>query len=63
MQIGHRLQCRRRVQGRHPLQTSDVLGAAAVHLGPQVVAFAVLLNKRCGLAYGRIAALLRDASA
>jgi len=52
--------CGRRVQGRHPLQTSDALGAAAVHLGPQAVALVVLLNKRCGLSYGKIAALLRD---
>jgi transposase len=58
--IGHCTQCRRRVQGRHPLQTSDALGAAAVQLGPQAVAFAVLLNKRFGLPYGKIAALLRD---
>jgi transposase len=48
------------VQGRHPLQTSDALGAAAVQLGPQAVALAVLLNKRLGLPYGKIAALLRD---
>jgi transposase len=48
------------VQGRHPLQTSDALGAAAAQLGPQAIAFAVLLNKRCGLSYGKIAALLRD---
>lgn len=60
IQIGQCRQCRRRVQGRHPLQTSDALGAAAVQLGPQAVAFAVLLNKRYGLAYGKIAALLRD---
>lgn len=58
--IGRCRQCHRRVQGRHPLQTSDALGAAAVQLGPQAVAFAVLLNKRCGLSYGKIAALLRD---
>ena len=57
---GSAAQCRRRVQGRHPLQTSDALGAAAVQLGPQAVAFAVLLNKRFGLPYGKIAALLRD---
>ena len=43
-----------------PLQTSDALGAAAVQLGPQAVAFAVLLNKRFGLPYGKITALLRD---
>jgi transposase len=58
--IGHCTQCRRRVQGRHPLQTSDALGAAAVQWGPQTVALAVLLNKRFGLPYGKIAALLRD---
>jgi transposase len=58
--IGHCTQCRRRVQGRHPLQTSDALGAAAVQLGPQALALAVLLNKRFGLPYGKITAVLRD---
>ena len=58
--VGECTRCRRRVQGRHPLQTSDALGAAAVQLGPQTIAFAVLLNKRFGLPYGKIAALLRD---
>jgi transposase len=57
--VGQCTRCRRRVQGRHPLQTSDALGAAAVQLGPQAVAFAVLLNKRYGMPYGKIAALLR----
>jgi len=58
--IGRCTRCRRRVQGRHPLQTSDALGAAATQLGPQAIAFTVLLNKRCGVSYGKIAALLRD---
>lgn len=58
--VGHCTRCHRRVQGRHPLQTSDALGAAAVHLGPQTVALAVILNKQCGLSFGRIAQLLRD---
>jgi len=58
--IGRCTQCRRRVHGRHPLQTSDALGAAAAHVGPQAIAFAVLLNKRFGLPYGKITALLRD---
>jgi transposase len=48
------------VQGRHPLQTSDALGAAAVQLGPQAVALTVILTKRFGLPYGKIAALFRD---
>lgn len=58
--IGRCRRCRRRLQGRHPLQTSDALGAAAVQLGPQTVALTVLLNKRFGLPYGKIAALLRE---
>ena len=36
--------CHRRVQGRHPLQTSDALGAAASQLGPDAQALAVQLN-------------------
>ena len=58
--VGQCGQCHRRVQGRHPRQTSDALGAAAVQLGPQAVALAVILNKQCGLSFGRIGHLLRD---
>src|SRR5712671_6434924 len=36
--------CHRRVQGRHPLQTSDALGAAAVQLGPEALALGVQMN-------------------
>jgi transposase len=57
--IGRCRHCHRRVQGRHPRQTSDALGAAAVQLGPQAVALAVILNKQCGLSFGRLATLLR----
>jgi transposase len=58
--IGCCCDCGRRVQGRHPLQTSEALGAACTHLGPHAVAFIVLLNKQLGLSHGKIAALLRD---
>ena len=58
--VGRCRTCQRRVQGRHPLQTSDALGAAAVHLGPQAVALAVVLNKDLGLPYGKIARLWRE---
>ena len=58
--VGHCRQCHRRLQGRHPLQTSDALGAAAVQLGPQAVALAVILNKQLGLSFGKIVHLLRD---
>jgi len=57
--VGRCRGCHRRVQGRHPLQTSDALGAAAVQLGPQAIALAVTLNKQFGLSFGKIAALFR----
>lgn len=58
--IGTCTGCDRRVQGRHPLQTSDALGAAAVQLGPHAVTLAVQLNKQFGVSFGKIAALFRD---
>ena len=51
--------CARRVQGRHPLQTSDALGAAAVQLGPHVLTMAVSLNKQFGVSFGKIATVFR----
>jgi transposase len=42
------------VQGRHPLQTSDALGAAASQLGPDAQAAIVYLNKHAGLSHGKI---------
>jgi transposase len=53
--VGHCARCRRRVQGRHPLQTSDALGAAASQLGPDAQAAIVHLNKHGGLSHGKIA--------
>lgn len=44
--VGRCTQCHRRVQGRHPLQTSDALAG--------------ILNKQLGLSFGKIAHLLRD---
>lgn len=58
--VGCCVRCGRRVQGRHPLQTTDALGAASTHLGPQAVALIVLLNKQLGLSHAKIATLLRD---
>lgn len=56
--IGCCSHCNGRVQGRHPLQTSDALGAAASQLGPNLQAYIVLLNKRNGLSCGRVARAL-----
>lgn len=55
--VGHCRQCGARVQGRHDLQTSDALGAAASQLGPDAQAAAVHLNKVAGLSHGKVAAV------
>ena len=52
--VGKCCNCHRRVQGRHPLQTSDALGAAAVQIGPDAQALAVQLNKEAGLSHGKV---------
>src|SRR5213595_3391298 len=52
--IGFCPQCQRRIQGRHPLQTSDALGAAAAQLGPDAQAAIVDFNKQAGMSHGKI---------
>ncbi len=52
--VGQCTCCHERVQGRHPLQTSDATGAAASQLGPDAQALVVQLNKEAGLSYGKI---------
>ena len=51
--------CQKRVQGRHPLQTSDALGAAGVQIGPEALTLGVLMNKGQGLPHGDAAAILK----
>jgi transposase len=58
--IGRCRRCGRRVQGRHPLQTSDALGAAAVQLGPQAQAVAACFNKQLGLSFSKIETVFAD---
>jgi transposase len=58
--VGGCVACGRRVQGRHPLQTSDALGAASVHLGPQALTLVVMLHKHYGVSLDKIATLLRE---
>jgi len=57
VRVGRCRSCGGRVRGRHPLQTSDAVGAAASQLGPDAQALAVHLNKRSGLSHGKVAAL------
>src|SRR5262249_1979882 len=58
--VGQWRQCHRRVQGRHPLQTSDALGAAAAQLGPDAQAAVVELNKQGGLSHGKVTRCLES---
>ena len=53
-------QCGKRVQGRHPLQTSDAIGAAAVQVGPEALSLGVLMNKAQGLPHADVAAILKQ---
>src|SRR5512135_3235783 len=50
--------CYRRVQGRHPEQTSDALGAAAVQYGPRLLGFAADLKHRIGASYRKCSSVL-----
>ena len=59
IEVGHCSQCRRRVQGRHRLQSSDALGAAGVQLGPEVVALVVRLHTHLGVPLAKVTHLLR----
>ena len=55
--IGHCETCGKRVQGRHELQTSDALGAAASQIGPEAQAAATVLHTQMGLSHGKVAAV------
>src|SRR5437667_2024851 len=50
--VGRCRRCGRRVQGRHPLQTSDAVGVGSVQLGPEALTLAAVLNKQMGLSLG-----------
>ena len=57
LQVGRCRGCGRRVQPRHPGQTSDALGAAGTQVGPRAVALASWLSKGLGVPAGKIARL------
>ena len=59
IQIGECQRCGRQIQGRHPLQTSDAVGAAAVQLGPEALTLAGLMNKQMGLSLGHTTQVLQ----
>ncbi|MGH9113768.1 MAG: IS66 family transposase [Acidimicrobiales bacterium] len=58
VQVGRCGGCGRRVQGRHPEQTSEALGAARSQVGPVAKAWAVWLHYGLGLSFGKCSKLL-----
>ena len=58
IEVGRCACCGQHVQGRHPLQTSDALGAAQVQLGPEALSLAAHLNKEMGISHERVARVL-----
>lgn len=60
IQIGQCQGCSKSVQGRHPLQTSNAVGAAAAQLGPDAHAAMTILNKDLGLSHGKVARVFRQ---
>jgi len=58
--VGTCRRCGRRVQGRHPLQTSDARGVGQVQVGPDAIALATQLTKGLGVSHGKAATVLRD---
>jgi transposase len=56
--IGCCTKCKRRVQGRHPEQTSDALGAAGSQDGPNAKSLAIWLHYALGLSFAKTASLL-----
>jgi transposase len=60
LHIGRCRCCGRRVQPRHPLQTSDALGAASTQLGAAAQTAVALLKSQLGLSYDKIRRFFRE---
>src|SRR6059036_2958821 len=58
VETGHCTDCGEHVQGRHPLQTSDALGAAQVQVGPEALTLAAHLIKQMGISHERAGQIL-----
>lgn len=60
IQTGQCQGCGKPVQGRHALQTSNAVGAAAAQLGPDAHAAMTILNKDLGLSHGKVAQVFQQ---
>lgn len=60
VQLGECQDCGKCVHGRHPLQTSEATGAAAVQLGADAQALTSLMKNKLGVSYGDIETAFED---
>lgn len=58
--VGRCRSCGRRVQGRHPDQTSDALGAAGAQVGPVAKGWAAWLHYTLGVSFDKVAKLFAE---
>jgi len=58
--VGNCARCGARIQGRHPDQTSDALGAAANQLGPRAHALGFQLKHDFGMSVAKVSRFLLD---
>ncbi len=61
VEVGVCRDCGHSVEGRHELMTSTARGAASSQLGANVHALLAIMNKQCGLSYGKCVNLLATA--
>ena len=61
VEVGVCRDCGHSVEGRHELMTSTARGAASSQLGANVHALLAIMNKQCGLSYGKCVNLLSTA--
>ena len=57
VEVGRCKKCGRRVQGRHPEQVSDAVGAAGSQVGPFAKGWASVLHYELGLSWAKVAKL------
>lgn len=59
VEIGHGARCRKRWQGRYPLQASHSLDVAKVQLGAEALTPPAHFSRQTGLPYGQAAEVMR----
>jgi len=62
IEVGRCQKCERRLQARHPQQSSDAVGAAGVQVGPRALALASSFHYSGGLSFGKSAEALAQAA-